>query len=194
MLMGLELPTPKALFDLFQLLTPEQQKDFLQRLGTIATAETLLQIGSRLSKPEQWRFSNAFTQQMITTLLPVLVSHAQTLVKEGQVIDSKEATDELNRRLRQTIESAAREAAILAEQQYKQQRERKPDEVRLERGKLILAAKAGGVSWKNMPAHVLETYPDWLPEYRGVVLTAVERRRLAETLRKWARDAKAARS
>jgi hypothetical protein len=69
-------------------------------------------------------------------------------------------------------------------------RNRRPSEARLERGKIVLEANGNGISWKNMPSHVLKTYPDWFPQYRDKRPSLEERKQLAEQLRGWARDAK----
>jgi len=51
-----------------------------------------------------------------------------------------------------------------------------------------LAANQDGISWKNMPAHILKTYPDWFPEFKDKSLARDERKRFGERLRKMARD------
>ena len=66
---------------------------------------------------------------------------------------------------------------------------RKPGQERFERGKIILRAKQVGVSWKQMPSHVINTHPDWFPKFKERRPTLEEKKRLAEKLRKMARDA-----
>jgi hypothetical protein len=68
-------------------------------------------------------------------------------------------------------------------------RNRQPDHTRMDRGKIVAQANHDGISWKNIPSHVLKTYPDWFPQYQGRRLTLEERKTLEERLRKMARDA-----
>ena len=67
-------------------------------------------------------------------------------------------------------------------------RNRQPGKLRLERGKIILQANCDGVSWKEMPSHILKAHPDWFPEYREQRPNLEQCKRLQERLRKMARD------
>jgi hypothetical protein len=187
-----ERVTPKALFELYCLLSNEDKNTFLKLLGTVSTAIAPFVIIQSFSRAEQYNFSQLFFNALAQHALPIFEAEARRIARENAGISDAEFDRLLHERVKAAMDLQARELAELERAHLKQQRDRKPDEVRLERGRIVAAAHRSGVSWKNMPAHILREYPDWFPEYKGKSLTADGRKALAERLRKWARDAEKA--
>jgi hypothetical protein len=68
-------------------------------------------------------------------------------------------------------------------------RERKPDEINLERGKTLFEIKRDKhLSWPEVVTHVLTNHADWLPDYKGQTITNDDRKRIENMLRHWVRN------
>jgi hypothetical protein len=69
------------------------------------------------------------------------------------------------------------------------QRERKPDEINLERGKIIFEIKRDKkLSWAQVVIHVLANHADWLPDYEDQTITREDRERIGNMIRHWVRN------
>ena len=182
--------TPKQLFDLYSLLTPENKGLFLRMIGGISPAEHTFLFMSGQTVLEQYRFNEMIFRETTHKFFPVIIQHAAKLVKEMPSASVEELAEALFEQAGQATDQYNRDISEVERARLKEQRDRKVDDERLERGRIILEANRNGISWKNMPAHILNAHPDWLPEFQGKSPSKEERKQLSERLRKWARDAK----
>ena len=74
--------SPKQLFDLYSLLTPENKGLFLRMIGGISPAEHTFLFMSGQTVLEQYRFNEMIFRETTHKFFPVIIQHAAKLVKE----------------------------------------------------------------------------------------------------------------
>ncbi len=119
-----ESPTPRALFDLFMLLSEQDRNAFLKLLGRNCPAEVPFIIADTLSHSERFRLSQYLTSSMVTNMLPLLVEEARRLAKEGTRMSDEEFDQMVKERVMASVQKQTDAAATLAREELKEKRNR----------------------------------------------------------------------
>jgi hypothetical protein len=183
--------TPSALRDLYLNLSKDDRDIFLKLIASHCTGREPLMMLGELPRTELWKHNSIVYGSLIKTAMPILITKAREIAKNNPLLSNEEFDRQLEVMVTEFVKTERDVVAELERERFKEDRERKPDVARLERGKLIRDAnKNEGVSWKKMPSFVLKKYPEWFPEYKDNPPTGQDKERFKEQLRRMARDAK----
>jgi hypothetical protein len=103
-----ETLTPRALFDLYVLLTDDNKREFLRLLAGVATADTAFGIAGALDLPEQKRFTDMVFDSLTARFFPVLLAEARKLARLHPDISDQEFEDKLASAVGQATEEHKR--------------------------------------------------------------------------------------
>ncbi|HTU88575.1 MAG TPA: hypothetical protein VMF69_00620 [Gemmataceae bacterium] len=125
--MSIESVTPKAVFDLFALLSKEDKKEFLRLIGRCSTAEIPFLITSELPPSERERYSDMVNQQLISLIFPYLLRQARQLAREQPQLSDEEFDKMFDEQIKESMETYDQAIGELAIAKHKEQRDRKSD-------------------------------------------------------------------
>jgi hypothetical protein len=119
--------TPRALADLYALMSAEDQRAFLRLLGGMSTGEAPFLIASQLPPTEAERFADRVHETLGGLLFPLIFEEARRLARERPEATDAEFDRELLERASRAVEVSHEKITELALARFKEQRDRKPD-------------------------------------------------------------------
>ena len=123
----MELLTPKALFDLYSLLSNESKFIFHKLVASEASMHIPLFIAANLCESEKECFGQFFFKKNVELLMPFLISKAVEVVRSNQEKNNDELARLLVNSVRDFGERFVGEAVAQATKTLKTKRDRKSD-------------------------------------------------------------------
>jgi hypothetical protein len=123
----MEPVTPQVVFDLYALLSNEQQIAFLKLLGRASTAEVPFMINGELTIGEQQRYAEMIGDTAIAHLMPVLAAAALTAVREFPNATNAEIEQAIVRAAEKSFQEYDDHVSEIEQAKLKSKRDRKPD-------------------------------------------------------------------
>jgi hypothetical protein len=120
----MEEVTPRALFDLYRLLSDDGKASFVRLLAAESTAEFPFWITANLPLEEQFHYAGMMHDQLLTFLFPPLIAEARKLAKEKPSLSDPEFDRELDKRANAAMAVLLREMSIIERIHLKKQRDR----------------------------------------------------------------------
>ena len=125
--------TPKAIFDLFILLSHESQTTFLKLLAGSSLAEVPLIIAANLSEVERRRFGQIEFTHAVDMMMPFLLTKAVELARDHPKVSDQRLLELLSERVKTFAEDFARQASEMERRKLKDKRDRKSDPATIRR-------------------------------------------------------------
>jgi hypothetical protein len=171
--------TPRAVANLFKLLPPEGQKEYLEQLRL--TAEGLFLLLHQVSPQEQYRFTEMIFGEIIWKAFPWLVQHAIEVVKQHPQASNDELYTLINEATKRSVEAYQVTHTELAKAQLKEKRDPKPRKT--DRDEAIVRLRdEEKKTFGEIPRLLLKLNPLWCgiggkPMSRDAVEAAYRRRK-----------------
>lgn len=119
--------TPQQLRDLYSMLTPEKQREFLLLLGRVSAWEDPFLIVHELPPAESEKFSNEIFRTMFAHLYPLMLQEARKFARDNTGMSDEEFDKHFRPHVNAMLENYVHQIRELEATKIKAQRDRKSD-------------------------------------------------------------------